>query len=96
MSVLSQQTGPVWFWNPDGTWQEFLSQWYPCDFKDSEVSYRTTEMYMMYQKAKLFDDEETAKNILGALREMAACGYQAAEHGHRGLSWYGQLMQFVC
>lgn len=65
MSSATHPSDPVWFWNVDGTWQEFLSQWYPCEFEDGEVSYRTTEMYMMYQKAKLFSDVQSAKKILG-------------------------------
>lgn len=56
---------PVYFWNnDDGRWQQFLSQWYDCRFKDDAgVEYRSTEMYMMYQKAMLFNDFETAARI---------------------------------
>ena len=56
---------PIYFWNPDdGRWQQFFSQWYDCRFKDTEgVEYSTTEMYMMYQKALLFGDQETAEKI---------------------------------
>ena len=56
---------PVYFWNnDDGRWQQFLSQWYDCRFEDSyDVEYTSTEMYMMYQKAMLFDDKETAEKI---------------------------------
>ena len=76
----SKHDGSVYFWNPDGTWQEFLSQWYACSFAEKDaaatsegagqdekktIHYRTTEMYMMYQKAVLFSDAETARKILG-------------------------------
>ena len=60
------EVAKIYFWNPDGTHADFLSQWYECRFKDSEVTYKTTEMYMMYQKAVLFGDDDTAQKILGA------------------------------
>lgn len=72
---------PIYFWNPDGTPQAFLSQWYPCHFAESDpastpdpqeggkkqkmIKYKTTEMYMMYRKALLFGDLETGRKILG-------------------------------
>ncbi|KAL9088693.1 MAG: hypothetical protein Q9159_002944 [Coniocarpon cinnabarinum] len=58
-------TDPVYFFNVgDGRWQQFLSPWYPVGFKDREgVEYRSSEMYMMYQKALLFKDKETAEKI---------------------------------
>ena len=60
---------PVYFWNiDDGRWQQFLSQWYNCRFRDEAgVEYKCTEMYMMYQKAMLFGDDKVAKKILGKL-----------------------------
>ncbi|KAI9654266.1 MAG: hypothetical protein M1831_005431 [Alyxoria varia] len=70
---------PVYFWNPDGTPQSFLSQWYPCDppfldtvssesaeKKEHDVRYHTTEMYMMHRKALHFQDHEIAQTILEA------------------------------
>jgi ribA/ribD-fused uncharacterized protein len=43
----------------------FLSQWYPCHFKDDYgVEYNSAEQYMMYQKAILFQDEKIAQRIL--------------------------------
>lgn len=63
----SDHFAPVYFWNPDGTWQEFLSPWYLCSFRDADgVQYRSEEMYMMYQKAITFNDDETAGKIIKA------------------------------
>jgi len=43
----------------------FLSQWYPCRFRDDDgTQYNSTEQYMMYQKALLFQDLFTAQKIL--------------------------------
>ena len=58
----------IFFYNPDGTWQEFLSPWYECTFVDPEIKgivFRSSEMYMMLQKAKYFGDEDAAKRIAG-------------------------------
>ncbi|XP_065905134.1 N-glycosidase YbiA-like isoform X2 [Dysidea avara] len=41
-----------------------FSQWYSAQFKVDDVEYNCAEQYMMYQKAKLFKDDETAKLIL--------------------------------
>ena len=53
----------VFFHNPDEE-NGYLSNWYLCSFKDSENSYTSTERYMMYKKAILFNDLDTAKKIL--------------------------------
>jgi ribA/ribD-fused uncharacterized protein len=42
-----------------------LSQWHKCSFIDENtVRYNCAEQYMMYQKALLFDDLETAEQII--------------------------------
>lgn len=35
-----------------------LSQWWPAQFQEDGILYRTAEHYMMIRKAKLFDDQE--------------------------------------
>jgi predicted NAD-dependent protein-ADP-ribosyltransferase YbiA (DUF1768 family) len=47
---------PVYFWRPNDDWG-FLGQWYESPFQHEGVEYRTAEMWMMIQKAKLFKDE---------------------------------------
>src|SRR5690606_28669148 len=47
-------------------WGSIYSQWAQTPFKDSENSYLTAEQYMMYHKAKLFGDDEKAREILKA------------------------------
>lgn len=54
-----------------------FSNWHPAIFEDEDgVEYNCTEQYMMYQKAKLFGDHETATEILDAMdpREQKALG----------------------
>lgn len=41
-----------------------LSQWYISYFKDEEREYCCMEQYMMYNKAKLFNDHSTAAEIM--------------------------------
>ncbi|MNH98781.1 Swarming motility protein YbiA [compost metagenome] len=43
-----------------------FSQWYPCYFIVDEHTFNCAEQYMMYAKALLFRDEETAMQILRA------------------------------
>ena len=47
-------------------YKEFLSQWHRSDFydPDTQIIFPTCEKYMMFYKAKLFGDEESAKKIL--------------------------------
>ena len=43
-----------------------LSQWWPCIFTVDRAIFTTAEHFMMYQKAMLFGDQETALRILDA------------------------------
>lgn len=49
--------GPVYFWREYEHPWGFLSQWYDSPFEVDGVTYASTEMWMMVQKAKLFGDE---------------------------------------
>jgi len=41
-----------------------FSNWYKCRFKVKKNQFSSTEQYMMYEKAMLFDDKEIAQKIL--------------------------------
>ncbi len=43
---------------------EPFSNWYPTKFQEDNLSFHSTEQYMMYHKAKLFNDHETADKIM--------------------------------
>lgn len=47
------------FWQKD-----VCSQWHHSDFVVDKITFRTAEQFMMYKKAKLFGDDETAAAIL--------------------------------
>ena len=43
-----------------------FSNWHPSEFTLDGVKFKNTEMHMMYKKAMLFSDAETAEEILKA------------------------------
>lgn len=45
-------------------WGSPFSNWYKAKFEVDNVIYSTSEQYMMHQKALLFNDPETAKQIM--------------------------------
>ena len=48
-------------------WNGPLSQWHPSNFTVGGENYNCAEQYMMHQKAVLFGDHQSAKNILTAI-----------------------------
>ena len=42
----------------------YLSQWFPCTFAISDMSFNCCEQWMMYNKAKVFGDIEIATLLL--------------------------------
>jgi ribA/ribD-fused uncharacterized protein len=51
--------------SPDGVvTASCCSQWFPAPFKISNERYLTAEHYMMAEKARLFNDDETLEEIL--------------------------------
>ncbi|GGK38825.1 NADAR family protein [Nocardia camponoti] len=59
------------FWGhtprPDGTLgASCLSQWWPARFQLDGVEFATAEHYMMWRKALLFNDEQTAAEVVAA------------------------------
>lgn len=61
----------LFFWgnqpSKDGTiTKSCLSQWWLADFVVAGITYRSTEHWMMAEKARLFDDEAALNQILAA------------------------------
>ncbi|UJR17664.1 hypothetical protein I4U23_004560 [Adineta vaga] len=46
--------------------QSPFSNFHPCSITDENFTFHSSEQYMMYHKAKLFEDEKIARQILGA------------------------------
>jgi ribA/ribD-fused uncharacterized protein len=43
---------------------DVFSNWHPCRFSYHDVHFTSVEQFMMFAKAKLFDDEQSASKIL--------------------------------
>lgn len=54
----------TFFWKSNSP----FSNWYPAEFVIDGIKFNCSEQYMMYGKARLFEDHETAKQILAADR----------------------------
>jgi len=72
MSDVIERDGFVFFWNG------WPSQWHPAEFTVDGVAYTCTEQFMMAEKARLFGDDETLRQILATAspREQKALGRQ--------------------
>lgn len=57
----AQDNSPIFFWREYDEPYGFMSQWYDCAFRHEDITYRSAEMWMMVQKAKLFGDEVSEK-----------------------------------
>ena len=53
----------ICFHNPDEE-NGYLSNWYLSEFTIDDIAFSSMEQYMMYEKAILFHDQETANKIL--------------------------------
>lgn len=64
----NKSDGPVYFWRETEVPFGFLSQWYESPFEVDGVTYQSTEMWMMLQKAKVFNDKVIPHAFLPADR----------------------------
>jgi ribA/ribD-fused uncharacterized protein len=59
----------LFFWGhtvKDEITKACFSQWFPLEFEENGIIYKTAEHYMMAGKAKLFNDNEILEEILKA------------------------------
>jgi len=57
----------LFFWGhtvKDEITKACFSQWFPIQFEENGVSYKTAEHYMMAGKARLFNDEKALEQII--------------------------------
>lgn len=86
-------------------WKHQFGQWTLRDIVDPEgVKYNCCEQYMMYKKAQLFSDIETAKKILHELephnqqnlgREIKNFNSSLWDRNKVGIVWYGNFLKFT-
>ena len=82
--------------NKKGMGPHVFSQWYISPFRDEfGTIFASAEHYMMYQKAKLFEDETSAQKILDAAtpRDSKFLGREVKNFDKR--MWYRWCRSFV-
>lgn len=86
--------GPIFFWREHEHPYGFLSQWYPSAFTaphplpdQPRMTFLTTEQYMMYHKAMLFRDDETAAKIMAATKPSKQRALGREVRGFTGEVW---------
>ena len=67
----------------------FLSNWYMSDFILDGIKFNSNEQYIMYRKAKLFGDDETAEAILTAETPAEHQTLGQSAKGYNDALWYG-------
>ncbi|MDE6608523.1 MAG: NADAR family protein [Lachnospiraceae bacterium] len=84
----------ICFHNPDEA-NGYLSNWYLSDFEIDGTKYSSMEQYMMYQKAKLFEDGETSQKILATsnVGEIKALGRSVKNYDD--IIWNGMRQVIV-
>ena len=85
----------ICFHNPDEP-NGFLSNWYPSVFSMDGVEYSSMEQYMMYQKAVLFQDVETARRILETEKPGSVKALGRSVRNYNDTIWSGMRQMIVC
>jgi len=78
----------ICFHNPNEE-NGYLSNWYPSKFVVNGVRFSSMEQYMMYHKARYFDDEAVAVQILSTndVAKIKALGRQVSNYDEN--TWNG-------
>ena len=90
----------LFFWGhtpkkPGVVGAECLSQWYPAPFEADGVRFETAEHYMMWGKALLFGDEQTAAKILAAGHPQQAKALGRTIAGFAEDTWTAERLAIV-
>lgn len=72
-----------------GEENEYLSNWYSSDFTVDNIRFCSVEQYMMYQKAVIFNDEDTADKIMNETEPSAIKKYGREISGYDDIIWNG-------
>lgn len=93
LTIEGRAVPAVYFHLPEEPYG-FLSNWYLSDFELDGIKFNSNEQYIMYRKAELLGDAETAKAILAAdtPAEHQLLGQKAK--GYNDILWQG-LRQVV-
>jgi ribA/ribD-fused uncharacterized protein len=75
--------------------KECFSQWYPAPFELEGARFPSAEHYMMWSKARLFGDEEVARQALGAKSAAEVKKLGRAVRGFDEASWLKHRFEIV-
>jgi ribA/ribD-fused uncharacterized protein len=90
----------LFFWGhqpePDGgVGPGCLSQWWPVEFTVDSIRFASAEHYMMWRKARLFGDADTAGRILAAAGPHEAKALGREVRGFDGPTWTAARLDIV-
>lgn len=87
--IIEGRNVPAIYFHLPGEHYGFLSNWYMSDFVLDGIKFNSNEKYIMYRKAKLLGDDETAEAILAAdtPAEHQRLGQKAK--GYNDALWHG-------
>ena len=84
----------ICFHYPDET-NRYLSNWYLSDFFVNGILYSSMDQYIMYQKALLFDDMETAGQILNTTNAGKIKAFGRRVKNYEDILWNGMRQLIV-
>lgn len=82
--------------NTDYINKSCLSQWYPSPFIINGILYQTCEHWMMAEKARLFNDEESEELIINCNTPSEAKSYGRKVKNFDETTWKKKAKQVVC
>jgi ribA/ribD-fused uncharacterized protein len=72
-----------------------FSQWYPARFEVDGVAYATAEHFMMAEKARLFDDQDSVRKVLAAATPNEAKSLGRRVAGYDDARWTARRFDAV-
>ena len=85
----------IFFHNPSEE-NGYLSNWYLCDFVVDGIEFSSMEQYMMYEKAKIFEDYFAMDRIISTkdVREIKEIGREVNNYNDLIWNGYRQIVVF--
>ncbi len=84
----------ICFHNPEEE-NGYLSNWYLSDFTMDGIKYTSMEQYMMYQKAKVFQDDASAEKILSTTDVAKIKAFGRGVKNYNNVVWNGMRQVII-
>ena len=84
----------ICFHNPEEE-NGYLSNWYLSDFTMDGIKYTSMEQYMMYQKAKVFQDDASAEKILSTTDVAKIKAFGRGVKNYNDVVWNGMRQVII-